>query len=262
MGASDLSNAVGAHVPGHDPLAEAGALGADCLQLFLSDPQSFRKPAPRPDADALRTSGVPIYVHAPYLINVCSPKSNVRYGSRNVLRQTCEAAALIKAKAIVVHGGHSEDAVGEGFGRWVRTLEQLESEVPLYIENTPGGKDAVAKRVEDIARLWDAIDGAKTDVEVGFCFDTCHAHAAGEDLADVVDLIVGITGKIDLVHCNDSKDEFGTGRDRHTNLGKGKIPPDTMRHMLRSANAPVICETPGSIDDVARDLEFVRDALS
>lgn len=253
---------IGAHVAPDYPLKVAEELGATQIQIFLSDPQSFKKPPPRHDAQELIDSPLDIVVHAPYLINVCSPKSNVRYGSRNVLRQTCEAAALIKAKAIVVHGGHSEDAVGEGFGRWVRTLEQLESDVPLYIENTPGGRNAVAKRVEDIARLWEAIDTAKSDVEIGFCFDTCHAHAAGEELADVVDLIIGITGKIDLVHCNDSKDDFGSGRDRHTNLGKGKIPPDAMRHMLRSANAPVICETPGSVDDVARDLEFVRSALA
>ena len=253
---------IGAHVAPDYPLKVAEELGATQLQMFLSDPQSFKKPAPRHDAAELIASPLDVIVHAPYLINVCSPKSNVRYGSRNVLRQTCEAAALIKAKGIVVHGGHSEDAVGEGFGRWVRTLEQLESDVPLYIENTPGGKNAVAKRVEDIARLWDAIDTAKTDVKVGFCFDTCHAHAAGEDLADVVELIIGVTGKIDLVHCNDSKDDFGSGRDRHTNLGTGKIPPDAMRHMLQAADAPVICETPGSVDDVARDLEFVRSALS
>ena len=93
------------------------------------------------------------------------------------------------------------------------------------------------------------------------CFDTCHAHAAGEDLTTVVERIIAITGKIDLVHCNDSKDEAGRGRDRHTNLGKGMIAPDAIRHMLSAAKAPVICETPGSVDDVALDLAFVRDAV-
>jgi deoxyribonuclease-4 len=253
---------VGAHVAPDHPLKIAEQLGADQVQIFLSDPQSFKKPPPRHDAEELKSSPIDIIVHAPYLINVCSPKSNIRYGSRNVLKQTCEAAEALDIKAIVVHGGHSDDAVDEGFGRWVRTLEMLETTVPLYIENTPGGTNAVAKRVEDIAKLWDAIGKAKTDVKVGFCFDTCHAHAAGEDLADVVERIIAITGKIDLVHCNDSKDEAGRGRDRHTNLGKGMIDPDAMRHMLKAAKAPVICETPGSIDDVAADLEFVRAALS
>ena len=158
---------IGAHVAPDYPLKVAEQLGADQVQIFLSDPQSFKKPPARHDAEELIASPIDIVVHSPYLINVCSPKSNVRYGSRNVLKQTCEAAALLKVKAIVVHGGHSEDAVDEGFGRWVRTLEMLESDVPLYIENTPGGKNAVAKRVEDIARLWDAIGKAKTDVTVG-----------------------------------------------------------------------------------------------
>jgi deoxyribonuclease-4 len=253
---------VGAHVAPDYPLKIAEQLGAEHVQIFLSDPQSFKKPAPRHDAEELKASPIDVIVHSPYLINLCSPKSNIRYGSRNILKQTCEAAAAIGAKAIVVHGGHSDDAVGEGFGRWVRTLEMLESDVPIYIENTPGGTNAVAKRVEDIARLWDAVSKVETNVEIGFCFDTCRAHAAGEDLGSVVERILAITGKIDLVHANDSKDESGRGRDRHTNLGRGTIDPELLRHMIATAKAPVICETPGSVDDVAKDLEFARSALA
>ncbi len=120
---------VGAHVAPERPLAEAKALGADCVQVFLSDPQGWRKPPPREDAAELRRSPIPLYVHAPYLINVCSPRNNVRYGSRKILQQTCDAAAEVGAEAVVVHPGHAEDGVAEGVGRWVRTLEMLESEV-------------------------------------------------------------------------------------------------------------------------------------
>ena len=69
--------AVGAHVAPEHPLEEAAAVGADCLQVFLSNPQGWRKPPPRDDAEELRRSSLPLYVHAPYLINVCSPRSNV-----------------------------------------------------------------------------------------------------------------------------------------------------------------------------------------
>src|SRR5437867_233809 len=127
---------VGAHVPGEDPLAEADELGADCLQIFLSDPQSFKKPPPHPQAAELRASKIPVYVHAPYLINVCSPLPNRRYGGRKILQQTCDAAETVGAAAVIVHGGHAEDNVNEGFGRWARTLEQLKTTVPVYIENT------------------------------------------------------------------------------------------------------------------------------
>jgi deoxyribonuclease-4 len=253
---------VGAHVaPGH-PLSEAAALGADCVQIFLSDPQGWEKPPPRADAEELRRSPVPIYVHAPYLINVCSPKNNVRYGSRKILQQTCEAAGEIEAAAVIVHPGHAEDGIEAGFERWGRTLEMLETDVPLYIENTAGGDNAVARRFDALAGLWDAVSEAKVDVELGFCFDTCHAHAAGEELSDAVARARAITGRIDLLHANDSRDPPGTGADRHENLGRGELDADALREMIRAARAPVVCETPGSADDIRADLEFVRNALS
>ncbi|MEX2394028.1 MAG: deoxyribonuclease IV [Actinomycetota bacterium] len=252
---------VGAHVAPDMPLKAAEGIGADLVQIFLSDPQSFKKPPPRRDAEELKASPIDIVVHAPYLINVCSPKSNVRYGSRNVLKQTCAAAELLDVKAVVVHGGHAEDDIKEGFGRWVRTLEQLETSIHLLIENTPGGANAVAKRFDDLARLWDAIGKANTSVKVGTCFDTCHAHAAGEDLSTAVERVLAITGKIDLMHCNDAKDGAGTGRDRHTNLGKGQVGEDNLRHMIAAAKAPVICETPGGAEELIADLAFVRSAI-
>jgi deoxyribonuclease-4 len=253
--------AVGAHVAPEHPLKEAAAVGADCLQVFLSNPQGWRKPPPRDDAEELRRSSLPLYVHAPYLINVCSPKNNIRYGSRKILQQTCDAAREIEATAVIVHPGHAEDGVEAGFGRWVRTLDMLESTVPLYIENTAGGDNAVARRFDALARLWDAVSAAETDVKIGFCFDTCHAHAAGEDLSGAVDRVLEIVGTIDLLHANDSRDPPGTGADRHANLGKGTIGLDPLREMIRAAKASVVCETPGGIEEICADLGFVRAAL-
>ncbi len=253
---------VGAHVPPEKPLDEAERIGADCVQVFLSDPQGWKKPPPRKDAEQLRKSKLPLYVHAPYLVNVCSPKNNVRYGSRKILQQTCDAAAEVGAAAVIVHPGHAEDGVDNGFGRWVRTLEQLTSQVPLYVENTAGGDNAVARRFDNLAGLWDAIQGAGWDGELGFCFDTCHAHAAGEELGDAVERVRKICGRIDLLHANDSRDPAGTGADRHANLGKGEIGVEALTEMIAAADAPVVVETPGNRAAMRADLEFVRDALS
>jgi deoxyribonuclease IV len=252
--------AVGAHVGPEHPLEDAEALGADCVQVFLSDPQGWRKPPARADVEELRGSDLPLYVHAPYLINVCSPKNNVRYGSRKILLQTCEAAAEIEAAAVVVHPGHAEDGIRAGVDRWVRTLEMLQSDVPLYLENTAGGDNAVARRFDALARLWEAVSGA--EAEIGFCFDTCHAHAAGEELSDAVERVLAIVGKIDLLHANDSRDPPGTGADRHANLGRGEIGAEVLRAMIRAARAPVVCETPGGATDMRADLAFVREALA
>jgi deoxyribonuclease-4 len=262
---TSLTSCVGAHVPGIDPLAEADLLGADCVQIFVGDPQSFKKPPPHPHAAALRAASLPVYVHAPYLMNVCSPVSTRRYSGRRILQQTCDAAAEVGATAVIVHPGHAEDDIQEGFGRWARTLERLRTTVPLYIENTAGGKNAVARKIDDLARLWEAVQGSKTDVDVGFCFDTCHAHAAGEDLTDVVERVLKIVGRIDLLHANDSQGQRGSGRDRHAHLGAGNIGADVLRGMIRKAGGPVIVEPheawKAEPDDVRADISFVRDAL-
>src|SRR3990170_3062454 len=86
---------IGAHVPYEDPLEHAAAVEAECLQLFVGPPQSWKMPPPLPDADALRASALPIYVHAPYLINVASPNNRVRIPSRKILAQTLQRAEEI-----------------------------------------------------------------------------------------------------------------------------------------------------------------------
>ena len=163
---------------------------------------------------------------------------------------------------MIVHPGHAEDGLAEGVGRWGRTLEMLESEVPVYLENTAGGDNAVARRFDALAQLWEVVEASDTPVEIGFCFDTCHAHAAGEDLADAVERAIAITGGIDLMHVNDSRDPPGTGADRHANIGKGEIDLDALRHMIRAANAPSVVETPRELEDLKADVEFVREALA
>jgi deoxyribonuclease-4 len=142
-----------------------------------------------------------------------------------------------------------DDDVEAGFARWRKALEQLESEVPVYLENTAGGDHAMARHFDTIGRLWEHV----ADLGIGFCLDTCHAWAAGEGLIDAVERIKSITGRIDLVHCNDSHDEAGSGRDRHANLGAGSIDVDLLVAVVSAADAPVICETAdeGRKDDIA-----------
>ncbi len=256
---------MGAHVDRVGVLEAAAELGADCMQVFLSDPGSWRKPPPHPEAEQIQASDVDIYVHAPYLINVCSPKPNVRYGSRKILQQTCDAASELGAKAVIVHGGHAEDDIAEGPGRWLRSLEMLETDANVLLENTAGGDNAVARRFDALARLWDLIGDADHGIDLGFCFDTCHAHAAGEDLDTAVERVLAITGQIDLLHANDSRDPAGTGADRHERLGEGQVEIEALRKMIREgaeAGAAVIVETPREPAGLAADLDFVRAAIA
>ena len=247
---------VGAHTPGQKPLVEAAKRGADLVQIFLSNPQSWKKPAPRTDAEELRSSPLPIVVHAPYLVNVCADNNRVRIPSRKILQDTCDAASEIDASAVVVHGGHvtGDGPQEEGITRWKKALQTLDTDRLVLIENTAGGEKAVARRVEWVKRLWGEIGS----YGVGFALDTCHAWAGGEPLDGLVERVLDATGRIDLVQVNDSKDPFDSRRDRHENLGAGQIPKDELARVILDAGAPVVVETPGGAAEHAADIAWVR----
>jgi deoxyribonuclease IV len=252
---------IGAHVRDDDPLAAAAERGAEVVQFFLSDPQGWKAPQPHPQAEQLRSSDLLLFVHSPYVINVASSNNRIRIPSRKAVAQQTKAAADIRARGVIVHGGHvtkSEDPA-EGVANWRKMFERQAAdggfEVPVLIENTAGGTNAMARRFDALARLWDAVG----EFEVGFCLDTCHAHAAGEELLGIVDRVRAITGRIDLVHLNDSRDGFGSSRDRHANIGTGMIDPDLLVAVCANAGAPIVVETPG--DGQAKDIAFLRDRL-
>jgi deoxyribonuclease-4 len=261
---------LGAHVDQEDPIAEARARSADLAQFFLGDPQGWKGPvvAYEGGAAALTAAaseaGIGLYVHAPYVINVATTNNRIRIPSRKLLQQTVTAAAEIGALGVIVHGGHVlKDAdLDTGFDNWRKAIDRLDMACPVLIENTAGGDNAMARHLDRIERLWTAIGDAEGGDTVGFCLDTCHFHAGGEELSTVVDRVKSITGRIDLVHANDSQDGFDSGRDRHANLGQGKISGDDLAAVVRSAGAPAIVETPGGADGQGADVAWLRQRLA
>lgn len=253
---------IGSHVERTDVLAGAARRGADVIQLHLSAPQSWASPLRKPDEDEIRTAGVPVYVHAPYLINPSSVNPALREKSRSSLQQQAAAAARIGALGVVVHGGHptGNGTVDDAIDGWVDVLRGWTSPVPILIENTAGGHAGPARHVETLARLFDTLR-SRTDHTLGFCLDTCHAWAGGMGLCDTVERCRAAAGTVDLVHLNDSKDVAGSGRDRHQNLGAGSIPPSWLVETVLAANAPVVVETPGGTDGQAADIAWLRAQL-
>src|SRR5260221_14059775 len=248
---------IGPHLHDGDPLTEATALGANAVQFFLGDPQDWRAPSlpggREPDqirAD-FEAAGVVAYIHAPYVMNVASPNNRIRIPSRKILEQQLNAAASIGAAGLIVHGGHvtADTDPAEGYESWRKAIERIQRPLPMLIENTAGGDGAMLRSLDNRAGLWDVV-GDASDGNVGFCLDTCHAHSAGQDLAGIVDRVKAIIGRIDLVHCNNSRDEFGSSRDRHAGLESGTIDPALLVSVVRAAGAPIICETPNAPADV------------
>lgn len=253
---------VGCHVGAEDPVGQALAVGADAMQIFIGDPQGWKtlpvamEPGPVL-AEKAKSADIDIYVHAPYVINVASPNNRIRVPSRRLLQEQLDAAALFGAKGLVVHGGHvtTDEDPAVGYDNWRKAASRLELRCPLFIENTAGGRNAMARTLEAMARLRDAVG----EYGIGCCIDTCHAWAAGIDLPDGIDAIRAVTGRIDLVHANDSEGAFGSGRDRHRNLGDGTIGADRIVEACARAAAPVICET--AAPGVANDIAMIRARL-
>jgi deoxyribonuclease IV len=261
---------VGGHGEQLDPVAEAAARGATLAQFFLGDPQAWKGPEIRYSGGgaalkaAAEEAGITLYVHAPYVLNVATTNNRIRIPSRKFLQQYLDAAAEVGATALIVHGGHvlKNDDPAIGFDNWRKCIDSLNMRVPLLIENTAGGDNAMARRLERIARLWDAIGSAKGGDTVGFCLDTCHAHAGGEELVGLVDRVRSITGRIDLVHANDSRDAFDSGADRHANFGDGEVGTEALAEVVRTAAVPVVVETPGGREGQGSDIAWLKENVS
>ena len=259
---------IGGHFHSDHPLDDAVACEAKVAQFFLGDPQGWKGPViPGGDPGALRdayaAADVDVYIHAPYVINVASANNRIRIPSRKLLGQQLKAAASIGAKGLIVHGGHvtGDTDPAAGVANWVKAIEQIDRPLPLLIENTAGGDKAMARKLDAIARLWEGVSSvADANGEVGFCLDTCHANSAGIDLSEAVDRIKAITGRIDLVHCNNSRDPFDSGADRHANFESGTIDSRALLGVVRAAGAPVVCETPET--GLATDIAWLRDRIS
>jgi deoxyribonuclease-4 len=254
---------IGAHVDSTDPLVAAAATGAGAIQFFLADPQGWKKPVEHAHAAEIRDTDLTVYVHSPYVLNVATTNNRIRIPSRKLLGQHAEAATAIGAKGLIVHGGHvnASDDPAVGFDNWRKTFSRAADEggfgLPILIENTAGGNNAMARRFDRLAGLWDAIG----EFGPGFCLDTCHAHAGGEELVGIVERVLSITGRIDLVHANDSRDEFDSGADRHANFGTGRIEAEAIAEVCRAAGSDVIVETPGGPEGQGADIAFLRASL-
>ncbi len=229
-------SAVGAHVPVGGGLTKgldyAAEIGARAVQVFVSNPRGWAPSAGDPAQDeAFRgrcaDDGVPSFVHAPYLVNFGSPTPATLTKSVDAVQHALSRAAAIGARGVVVHAGsavagaHRDEAMAQLRAHLLPLLDALEPDGPrLLVEPTAGGGQALAATVQDLGPWFAQLDDHPM---LGVCLDTCHAFAAGHDLAapggmkKTLDALVKTVGRgrLQLVHANDSKDPLGSGRDRH-----------------------------------------------
>lgn len=258
----------------------AQEMGDEVVQVFVANPRGWATVPGNPDQDeAFRTScaqqGIPAYVHAPYLINFGSHTEATVEKSVASLRHSLRRGREIGALGVVVHTG---SATG-GRARAVAMAQVREQMRPLLdelthpddpwllLEPTAGQGASLCARAEDLGPYFDALD---RHPKLGICLDTCHAFAAGHDMAApggmkaLLDELVDVTGegRLKLIHANDSKDVAGAHKDRHENIGAGHIGAEPFGELFvhpATAGVPLVVETPGGKEGHAADVARLKE---
>lgn len=255
-------------------LERAARRGCDALQVFPSNPRGWALPDPdlaaeAALADAAHERGWPLFLHAPYLVNLSAPDARVHERSVENLAFALERGARLGAAGVIVHTGSARGADRDAaLTRAATTMTALLDRVDgidLVVELTAGSGFMIAGTVEELA---DVFVACEWHPRVRICLDTCHLFAAGHDLttaAGVRRLRAGVRAlgaeRVTVVHVNDSRDPLGSHRDRHARVGRGTIGLDPLRRFFgwpELRHAPLILETPGTAAEVTADVALVR----
>lgn len=240
---------------------EASSYGATTFMIYTGAPQNTRR---RPIEDLNIEEGrkhmeendiSDIVVHAPYIINIANTKKleTFELGVR-FLRSEIDRTIAIGAKQIVLHpGSHVGAGADKGIKRIIEGLNEVltkDDDIQIALETMAGKGTEIGRTFEELAKI---IDGVTHNEKLSVCLDTCHIHDAGYNVKDdfdgvlnEFDKIVGID-RIKVVHINDSKNEQGSHKDRHENIGFGHIGFEALYHIVHHSqfkNLPKILETP------------------
>lgn len=252
---------------------EAASIGADTFQFFTRNPRGAKAKALDPvdigAANALREElGFgPLLAHAPYTLNLASPKDEVWDFAIRLLTEDLQRLEHLQPVYLNFHpGSHAGAGVEEGLRRAAaairRVLRQGPFQTMLLVEGMAGSGSEIGYTFEQLARLREL-----TGAEMGFCLDTCHLYGAGYDVKErleevlaAVDRVLGLEW-VKAFHINDSLQPLGSRRDRHANLGEGHIGREAIKKLVYHpalAGKMFILETPGGLDNYRAEIAFLR----
>ena len=194
----------------------------------------------------------PLVIHDNYLINLASCSEPLRLQSTAAFRGEIERALAIGAEYLVAHPGNCKGhSVEQGIYAVIRSLAEAAqgldtSKLTVLLENTAGSGAALGSRFEELG-VMRQFAAELTDLNIGFCIDTCHCLASGYDVGSAsglkqtvaeIDRALGLEN-VRVIHANDSKGALGSHVDRHEHIGHGHIGEEGFRRIL---NHPKLCE--------------------
>lgn len=253
---------------------EASSIGANTFQFFSRNPRGGQVRAfDEADMKALvaymeEHNFGRLLAHAPYTLNACAAKPDLREFAKNSMREDLERMEYIPGNMYNFHpGSHVKQGMDQGIEYIIDCLNEVMfpgMKTTVLLEAMAGKGTEVGSKFEELARI---IDGVKLKEYLGVCVDTCHIHEGGYDIVnnlegvlDEFDSIVGIN-RLHAIHLNDSKNPIGAHKDRHEKIGEGHIGIDAIARIVthpKLTNLPFYLETPNELDGYAKEIAMLR----
>lgn len=261
----------------------AQSIGANTFQFFLSNPHSYKN-TKFSDADidnfknfVQKNNFSKIVVHAPYTMNLCSSKPDVRKFSIQILKNDLTQMNKIPGNFYNIHpGSHTGLGVKKGIEFISQALGTVLSQnnsessenfkTKVVLETMSGKGSEIGSTFDEINNI---IKESGASKNLGVCFDTCHMFDAGfdfnnlEKILDEFDKKIGID-KLKVMHLNDSKNPMGSKKDRHEKIGQGFIGTEILKKILNNnyiKNLPIILETPNNLSGYSEEILILKSLI-
>lgn len=242
--------------------------GCETMQIFSRSPQGGKAPILTDKIckefknQKSKFKIKEVYIHTPYYINLASANNRIRYGSAKAVRDELEGGTLLGAKYVMTHLGTAKDlgqkeAIKKVIEMLQKSLSGYTGTTKLLLENSAGAGEIIGDDLKELATI---IEKVKSPAIAGICLDTQHSFASGYDWRNFnktlkkIDQEIGLEN-IKLIHANDSQTDCGSNKDRHEDIGKGKIGTAAFDNIVAFAqqhDIDLICELeePGVIASI------------
>jgi deoxyribonuclease-4 len=271
---------IGNHVSISDGYAAMGRqekkLGGNTFAFFTRNPRGGKAKTPDlADVQQLlsfleKENFGKLVAHAPYTMNLCSAKEDVREFAANVFREDLEKMELLPGNFFNFHPGSH---VGQGADAAIRMIADVlnqtmkpEQSTIVLLETMAGKGTEVGRTFEELRAIMDLVD-PELQTRLGVCLDTCHVWDAGYDIANDLDgvlkhfdEIIGLD-RLYALHLNDSMNPCGARKDRHQKLGEGEIGEEALMNVVWHPllqGRPFILETPNDDAGYAEEIAWVK----
>lgn len=257
----------------------AKEVGCDCVQVFTKNNNQWNAKDLQPEDiqhfdEQMKSTGIvkPI-AHASYLINMAAPSDELWQKSIAAMIDELRRAEQLHLDGVVVHpGSYTTSSVEEGLQRIIAAVKEVLAatsglKVKLLLENTAGQGSNLGADLSDLGTILAAVE---QPTRIGVCIDSCHAMAAGYDLAEAaglkkllndIEAQFGIE-RVAALHLNDSKKGCGSRVDRHEHIGQGTIGVEGFKRWLKNKALraiPMYLETPkGNDEETGEDLDVMN----